>query len=148
MNIYFACSITGGRQDELVYQAIVHTLLADGHFVPTAHLSAPEVMALESVVDPGEVFLRDVNWIDACDALIAEISTPSHGVGYEIAHALNQGKKVLCCYQEGRRISKMISGNTLPGLRIRAYRDHEEAIHIVREFLKGLPTRSGETDSS
>ncbi len=33
MNIYFACSITGGRDFEPVYQAIVAALLADGHTV-------------------------------------------------------------------------------------------------------------------
>jgi len=33
MNIYFSCSITGGRQDEAVYQAIVDFLLAAGHEV-------------------------------------------------------------------------------------------------------------------
>jgi len=44
MNIYFACSITGGREFEPVYQAIVHALVEAGHQVPTAHLAESSVV--------------------------------------------------------------------------------------------------------
>jgi nucleoside 2-deoxyribosyltransferase len=135
MFIYFACSITGGRQDEPVYQAIVQTLLEGNHEVPTAHLSGPDVMALEEIVDPAEVYRRDIEWIDSCQALIAEISTPSHGVGYEIAYALSKGKPVLCCHRHDARISKMITGNSHNHLRVRPYRDLDEAVQTVQDFL-------------
>lgn len=138
LNIYFACSITGGREDEVAYQTIVQTLLSDGHEVPTAHLAASEVISLEEVVEPVEVYTRDVNWIKKSDALIAEVSTPSHGVGYEIAFALSVGKPVLCCYREGVKVSKMIVGNTHPALRVRSYLSNEEAAAHVREFLAGV----------
>ncbi len=92
-------------------------------------------MALEAVVDPVEVYERDVAWIRACQALVAEVSTPSHGVGYEIAFSLELGKPVLCLFQEGRPVSKMITGNTRPGLRVCAYRDADQAVTIMREFL-------------
>jgi hypothetical protein len=96
MKIYFSCSLTGGRNDEAVYGAIVDHLLAQGHDVLTAHLARPEVMALEQVVEPRQVYRRDLEWIQECDALVAEVSTPSHGVGYEIAYTWN-AKPVLCC---------------------------------------------------
>ena len=105
MNIYFACSITGGRTDESKYMIIVDTLLKDGHTIPTAHLSQQDVIEMESVIGPEEVYLRDTSWIDTSNALIAEVSTPSHGVGYEIAYALHQGKHVLCIYEQDKPIS-------------------------------------------
>ena len=40
MNIYFSCSITGGRKDQIIYEKIVEFLVAKGHEVPTAHLSS------------------------------------------------------------------------------------------------------------
>jgi len=135
MNIYFACSITGGREFENVYQAIVQTLLDDGHVVPTWFLASGEVMGMEKIASPEDVFTRDTKWIDQADALIAEVSTPSHGVGYEIAYALSRGKRVLCCHQHGRNVSKMITGNPDPGLRVQAYQTSEEACSIVRAFL-------------
>lgn len=85
MNIYFSCSITGGREDEKTYQRIVNYLLKNGHEVPTAHLASPDVMEGESDLKAVDVYQRDLEWVKNCDVLIAEVSTPSHGVGYEIA---------------------------------------------------------------
>ncbi|MEW6569325.1 MAG: nucleoside 2-deoxyribosyltransferase [Chloroflexota bacterium] len=138
MNLYFSCSLTGGRNDQQIYAAIVRHLLTRGHEVPTAHLADPRVMDLERVVDPNEVFRRDVAWIRACHALVAEVSTPSHGVGYEIALALSLGKPVLCCYRDGARVSKMITGNDAPGLIVRSYVELQEVLAIIDSFLRDI----------
>ena len=138
MNIYFSCSITGGRDDQAIYAAIVNSLLADGHEVPTAHLSSPDILALEAVVEPNEVYQRDVEWVTDCDALIAEVSTPSHGVGYEIALALTLGKPVLCLYRNGKRVSKMITGNDHPGLQQASYENESGVVTLVCDFLHNL----------
>jgi nucleoside 2-deoxyribosyltransferase len=138
MNIYFSCSLTGGRQDERVYGEIVAHLTDLGHEVPTAHLADPTVMELERVTEPAEIFARDIHWIEECQALVAEVTTPSHGVGYEIAYALGLGKPVLCCFRRGQRVSKMIIGNDSPGLVVRDYEDVAEALEIVDTFLAGV----------
>lgn len=135
MKIYFACSITGGREFESVYQEMVAALVQDGHQIPTAHLVESGVGALEAGIDPLTVYARDVDWIRASDVLIAEVSVPSHGVGYEIAFALGLGKPVLCVYQTGRKVSKMITGNPDTNLQVQAYQDSTEAIRVIRDFL-------------
>ncbi|MGA9192043.1 MAG: nucleoside 2-deoxyribosyltransferase [Anaerolineales bacterium] len=136
MNIYFSCSLTGGRGDQAVYERLVDDLLQSGHIVPTAHLARSDVMDLERTVVPQDIYLRDMAWIEACDALVAEVSTPSHGVGYEIAAALGLGKPVLCCYRRGAVVSKMITGNQTKGLRVEPYDDPDHAVAIVRAFLE------------
>jgi nucleoside 2-deoxyribosyltransferase len=138
MNIYFACSITGGREFERIYQDLMAALLRDGHEIPTAHLAETNVVALEAVTPAREVYERDVIWIRKADALIAEVSAPSHGVGYEIGFALQVGKPVLCIHQQGRKISKMISGNPHPKLTVQTYKEPEEAIGLAREFINKL----------
>lgn len=138
MNIYFACSITGGRDFEPVYQDLTKALLADGHEIPTAHLADSAVTTLEGQVSPIDVYARDVAWIEACDALIAEVSVPSHGVGYEVGYALQAGKPVLCVAQAARKVSKMITGNPHPRLQFSSYRDNAEAVQLVRSFIAGL----------
>ena len=135
MNIYFACSITGGREFESVYQEFVAALLQAGHQIPTAHLVESGVGALEAGIDPYTVYMRDVAWIRASDVLIAEVSVPSHGVGYEIAFALGLGKPVLALYQQGRKVSKMITGNPDTNLQVQAYEDSAEGVRVLREFL-------------
>jgi hypothetical protein len=138
MKIYFACSITGGRDDEAYYKIIVDTLLADGHEVPTAHLSSSDVMSLEDIADPVDVYERDMAWIDSCHALVAEVSTPSHGVGYEISSALTKGKTVLCLHQEGLRVSKMLTGNIDSKILVRSYQNKDDIPHLLKEFLSRI----------
>ena len=65
----------------------------------------------ERELTPQDVYERDTAWIKNCDVLIAEVSAPSHGVGYEIGFALNIGKPVLCLHSQQRSVSKMITGN-------------------------------------
>jgi nucleoside 2-deoxyribosyltransferase len=146
VNIYFACSITGGREFESVYQELTRALLGDGHQIPTAHLAHPAVVELEGRVSPREVYDRDLQWISAADALIAEVSVPSHGVGYEIGYALSAGKPVLCLSQEGRRVSKMITGNPHRALLWRAYRDASEAVRLARDFVSEVEQRQYKSD--
>jgi NAD(P)-dependent dehydrogenase (short-subunit alcohol dehydrogenase family) len=75
MKIYFACSITGGREFESAYQAIARGLAENGHNVLTAHLVESDAMATEAALTPEDVYSRDIAWIRECDVLIAEVST-------------------------------------------------------------------------
>lgn len=138
MNIYFACSITGGRAYEAIYQAITRALLESGVEVPTAHLAETGVVHEEKIIVPRTVYERDVAWMRSADALIAEVSVPSHGVGYEIGFALDLGKPVLCLHEQGRAVSKMITGNPHPNLTIRAYQTSAQAADLAREFVAML----------
>jgi hypothetical protein len=138
MNVYFACSITGGRDDQDVYAKIVNHLLAAGHVVPTAALARPEVLLNEGAVEPAEVYQRDINWIANCDVLVAEVSTPSHGVGYEIAYALGIRKPVFCCYHQDVNVSKMILGNGDPNLVLCGYQNVEAALAYLSEYIERI----------
>jgi nucleoside 2-deoxyribosyltransferase len=136
MNIYFSCSITGGRAEEQVYQALVTEMLALGHEVPTAHLSQPDVLDLEKRSQPAEIYTRDMRWLQGCDVVVAEVTSPSHGVGYEIAIALTLKKPVLCLYERGRKVSKILTGNSSLYLKLSAYSSIDEAKEAVRGFLE------------
>jgi hypothetical protein len=57
--------------------------------------------------------------------LIAKVSLPSHGVGYEIAFSLGLGKPVLALHQKQRKVSKMISRNPDPNLSLKSYQTLE-----------------------
>jgi len=139
MDIYFSCSITGGRQDQKIYEKIVNFLEKEGHFVLTAHLASTDIMLDESSMNAVDVYRRDLGWVSECDALIAEVSTPSHGVGYEIAAAIFQGKKVMCCHHKDKKISKIISGNPYDDLVFFSYSNEEDLFTEIRKFLKKKP---------
>jgi len=139
MNIYFSCSITGGRKDQYIYKKIVDFLEQEGHVVPTAHLASKDIMLDESSMNAEEVYRRDLSWVSDCDVLIAEVSTPSHGVGYEIAAAIFQGKKVMCCHHKEKKISKIISGNPYEGLLLYPYSEEKDLIAEIERFIKKKP---------
>jgi nucleoside 2-deoxyribosyltransferase len=141
MKIYFACAIVGGRQDESTYQRFVDALLAAGHEVPTAMNAGDGWLRMEGSPDPNEVYRRDTNWIDESQALVAEVSTPSHGVGYEISYALEHGKPVMCLCRRGVRVSKMLTGNTMPGIQVLDYGDIEEGVRIIEQFVSQIEAK-------
>jgi hypothetical protein len=138
MNIYFSCSIIGGRSEEKTYQVMVDEMLKLGHEVPTAHLSQSNVVEMDAVSSPAEIYSRDMNWLLNCDAVIAEVTSPSHGVGYEIAVALGAKKPVLCCYQKGRKVSSILIGNSSPLLSLCPYSETEEVLEGIRLFTRRL----------
>lgn len=138
MDLYFSCSLTGGRSDQPVYAAVVAHLQTLGHRVLTAHLATENVMVADGGMSPAAVFDRDTAWLRACDVVIAEVSTPSHGVGFEIAYAMERGKPVLCLAREGVRVSKMLTGIRTPGFSFQPYATPEAALASVDVFLAEL----------
>ena len=135
MRIYFAGAILGGRENLPVYRHIVTHLQSLGHSVPSEHVASPRVLEEEGLLSARAVYERDVAWIQECDAMIAEVSAPSLGVGYEVSFALERGKAVLCLMREGLIISKMITGNSCPRLNVVSYRDTAEADSHIERFL-------------
>ena len=135
MKIYFACSITGGREDEDTYQKMVGMLLSMGIEISTAHIAKTGIEEIDAREDPYDIYFRDVTWIEESDLLIAEVTTPSHGVGYEIGYALELNKPVLCLYQKHVIVSKMILGNPHPLLRVEPYSDLNEVEETLRKYL-------------
>ena len=135
MKIYFACSISGGRNDEKAYQFMVQVLLGMGIDVPTAHIAETGIEEVDAREEPRDIYERDVNWIRESGLLIAEVSTPSHGVGYEIGYALDLDKPVLCLSQKGVVVTKMITGNPHPLLTVMEYQDMAHAEEILRTYL-------------
>src|SRR5437773_968945 len=112
MKIYFAASIRGGRDDTALYRDIISCLKKKAE-VLTEHIGNN---GLTSFGDQGaltDIYARDMEWLKSADAVVAEVSTPSLGVGYEIAKAEDMGKKVLCLYRPSpeRGLSAMIGGS-------------------------------------
>lgn len=141
MRVYFSGAISGGRDNLPVYQHIVERLLQAGHEIPSAHVADPAVLSRESSVSPREVYRRDIGWIEECDSMVAEVSTPSLGVGYEVAYALNIGRPVLCLHKNGLFVSKMITGNPASKLTVAAYQDLDELDALLDSFIYSLTVK-------
>ena len=137
MRIYFAGSIAGGRDYLETYRRIVRFLQDRGHEIPTEHIIKPDVLDWEKDYSAEEIYHRDVEWLRESDAMVAEVSNPSLGVGYEICYALNLKKPVLCLYHDSVFLSRMILGNKDPRLTVLSYQGEEWQNHLEL-FLKSL----------
>lgn len=124
MKVYFSGSINGGMQDANFYKWVINYLkVAHNVTVLTERLWDEDIHAgLEKGVTPEgyehllsatTTYLQDCEWLKQADLVIADVSTPSHGVGYEIGLAESCNKPIICLYNKlsPKKISWMISGN-------------------------------------
>ena len=136
MKIYFAGSIRGGREDAARYNEIINFLKNFGE-VLTEHVGDVQ---LSSAGDDGptDKFIhdRDMEWLNASDLVLAEITTVSMGVGYEIGCAVSMRKPVLCLFRPdaGKNISAMISG--CDKLTLVHYSTSAQAKMAIQEYLE------------
>jgi nucleoside 2-deoxyribosyltransferase len=70
------------------------------------------------------VFERDTNAVMRCDKIVADVSTPSLGVGMEVMLAHTLGKQVICVFRQGTRVSWMVKG--LPGAILIEFKDERD----------------------
>ena len=136
MKIYFAASIRGGRQDVELYVELIKYLSKYGE-VLTEHIGDKNIEETgEKHMTDVEIHNRDMEWLMSSDIIVAEVTTPSLGVGYEIARAFEAEKRVICLYRvEGeKRLSAMLTGNK--GLETYNYKRIEEAKRIIDKVLK------------
>ena len=133
--IYFAGSIRGGREDADWYDALIVALAARAS-VLTEHVADPE--RADSGRSDREIYERDVAWLGSADAVVAEVTVPSMGVGYELGLAEALGKPVLCLYRTDaeHRLSAMVGGNDR--FNVATYRSVDEAVSAIDDFLGGL----------
>ena len=136
MKIYFAGAIRGGRKDAEFYFNIIHYLERFGD-VLTEHVGSTELSEKGELsrID-NDIFQRDLSWLQSADAVVAEVSTPSLGVGYELGIAEKLKIPVLCLYRpiKGKRLSAMINGNKK--FQCQAYSGLDEAKTHINNFFK------------
>lgn len=112
MKVYFACSITGGG-DTSSYLNIINTIKSSGGDVISEIFAHDAINYGGSPLPAEEIYHRDVEMINEVDVIVAEVSNPSLGVGYELAYAEKLNKPVLCLANSDapKRLSAMIKGN-------------------------------------
>ena len=135
MKIYFSGSISGGREYSHIYENIIEILKNYGE-VLTEHVGDKSLSNLGENKSSEYLYNRDVSFINESDVIIAEVTNPSLGVGYEIAYAEKLNKNIYCLYHqiEGKRISAMITGN--PNCKVFSYEKEEEISNIIRSIFK------------
>lgn len=135
--IYFACSIRGGRDDAETYGAIARHIAKQAVVLSEIFADGKLTVAGSSGISP-DIHTKDLAWLRQADAVIAEVTNPSLGVGYEIGKAEEWGKPVLALFRDDgiRKLSAMIDGS--PDTQTVYYRNLDEAFVAINGFIKSL----------
>jgi hypothetical protein len=133
MRVYLAAAMTSPERDLAAIAALVEHLERAGHQVPTRHVGSPHGRELDAALTDEQLARRDLAWLAGSDALIAEVSAPSHGVGIEVMAAVQRLLPVLLLHRRGLRVSRLLLG--LPYVRVLAYDDAAAAAAAVNDFL-------------
>ena len=139
MKIYFAALIRGGRKDQNKYNELIGFLSSKVE-VLTEHVGDSSLgQAGEKDLSDKEIYQRDLEWLESADAVIAEVTNPSLGVGYELGIAEKLGKPVLCLYKDSSddtKLSAMVSGNQK--FRTFLYHDLDQAKEEIVSFIHSV----------
>ena len=132
MKVYFAGSIRGGRTDIGLYQRMIG-YIRRRHTVLTEHVGD---LRLQEADTDEAIYAQDTAWLREADVVIAECTTPSLGVGYELAYAEAQGKPAHILYDRGRtHLSAMLTGDAY--FRLHPYETETEIYPILDAILSG-----------
>jgi nucleoside 2-deoxyribosyltransferase len=136
--IYFACSIRGGG-DKSIYPKIVKLISANSTLLTEIFIE-DGLRTEGSTLPEDHIYKRDITWIKEANAIIAEVTNPSLGVGYELAYAENLKKPVLTLFNEtaGKKLSAMIAGNK--NFLNKSYCNTSDIEKIITQFISSVPT--------
>jgi len=141
LRIYLACTVRGDRSAIAALRSLVLDLEAAGHTVLTKHLLDDNVDIAESALTERQVYDRDIEWLEACDILIADASGSSFGVGFEVGYVLGRSERttqrVLLLYRADRRgaISRLIVGLSHARCALIAYQDAADLrVRVVEDL--------------
>ena len=140
LNVYFAGSIRGGRADAALYARLIAHIKQRAN-VLTEHIGAATAFpTVEVGMTDAQIYAQDIHWLEGCDLVIAECSTPSLGVGYEMAYAEKKCKPVYIFFDEARGpISAMLTGDSY--FHIQVYSGEEALFSGVDAVLDSFSKR-------
>jgi len=135
MIIYCAGPISGDTTYQENYKKIIKIVDLQGHSA-LAELNGKFKSSIP--LSDKQIYTRDIKWIDGSQLMIAEISGPSLGVGFEIAYALFQKEiPVLALASiEVVKNSAMITGCNSNLLTVVRYSSSDEIKKIIVKYLK------------
>ena len=112
MKIYVSGSIYGGTQKIDTYKILIEELEKYGE-VLNRQIADPNVIANEVYQKDEDIFADLEEKLIIADILVAEVSIPALGVGYELGFADKLNKKIIAIYDEiyTPKVTTMIRGN-------------------------------------
>lgn len=132
--VYFAGSIRGGRVDADLYRRLIAYILRTDT-VLTEHVGKSNLNLMEQGRERDmHIYGQDTAWLRQSDVLIGECTSPSLGVGYELAYAEAHGIPCHIFYDSTKtQLSAMLTGN--PYFHIHPYTTEADIYPLLDQIL-------------
>ena len=141
MIVYCAGAINGDTTYQKNYIEMIRFVESMNH-TPLAELNGKFNASIP--LSDNQIYTRDIKWIEDSILMIAEISGPSLGVGFEIAYALFRKRipVLALASTEVEKISAMITGCNSELLTVKRYQNIEDMQNIISDYFKNLEQES------
>ena len=135
MKVYISGSIYGGRQKVENYKAIIEKIEEFAE-VLNKNIIDDDVIEKETFQKDNEIFEDLENKMREADFILAEVTVPSLGVGYEIGFSDMISKKIIAIYDlnDIEKVSTMIRGNER--IKLIGYHKIEEITDNLERLLE------------
>lgn len=115
---------------------IVKLIEAKGHTVAGNWIESAYKNALKNIPpDLTKTYRQSMEEVNKADAIIAEVTHSSFGVGYQVATAIHQKKPTLLLSQEGAETNALIKGLDNKVVQYRAY-NKATLPRLVEDFIE------------
>ncbi len=138
MKIFFAASIRGGRANQPNFEIITEELKKYGT-LDSDHVSNTNMSQFgETSMSATEISEREKTSVKESDVMVAEVTSPSLGVGYLVSYATSLNKKVFALYngENSLKLSAMIKGDSL--VTVQTYTNDEELKEVLKNCFNSL----------
>ena len=148
---FLSIPIQGIRFDENIYTSIIDTLKKyDINVINKKEISNPPSDSEVIKLSPYKVHEHDINLLKLSQVFITEITTPSLGVGYEIAIAESIGLPIIYIYNSSikHKVSLMILGSNYKNRSSIEYTDVKELKLSLSGIINDLKADNNKFNSN
>lgn len=144
MKIHFFGSLTGNKMkagNKTHYEKIVETIEKLGYEVITTHSVTKKLEdVLKEPIEHHKEYIKKMkSWIKKADIIVAEVTRPEIGTGYELALAVDYGKPVVALYTNGQD-SPILAGQESDQIQHLEY-DSYNLERVLKDALKVARTQ-------
>ena len=134
--LYVACSLTQAPQSFRNHIADLREALKE-HFTVVELVSNPRDMESnrQDLEYCQHIFTHDRDCVLSADFILADVTYPAIGLGYEIALAVENNKPLLAVAQKNASVSRLIKGITHPKFAFQTYSNPTEILSLTQQYF-------------
>lgn len=139
MLVYFAASTSGLPGNKENYKLIYDTLKSL-HFQVALNWFVAQLLNKTIYHNSDELVRNESHLLNSADYVVAEVSIPSFGVGYQIKQALMQRKPILCLYPDTldpKKVSDIAAGSISSLIRSEPY-NKKNLRQVIQSRLQNI----------